>query len=284
VTIALPPASRQRSSDRAMETLSWGRLPGTAREADAISALPLFARSSVLRREEASEAALRGLSGPRILHVATHGFFLPNRVTEAPSEDREDAAARTEAAAESPLVRSGLVLAGANRRSAAVDGDDGVLTALEVTDLDLHGTELAVMSACETAVGETRRGEGVFGLQRALALAGVRTRVMSLWRVDDDATAVVMAAYYARLARGEGRGEAMRQVRLGLIAGADDTAALTSTPTGSPPSAPAMGSAVASDLWRHPYYWASFLVSGDVSPLETRAPSGRAERGRRGGR
>ncbi len=94
----------------------------------------------------------------------------------------------------------------------------------------------------------------------------------------------VLGPDHARLARGEGRGEAMRQVRLGLIAGEDDTAALTSTPTGSPPSVPAMGSAVASDLWRHPYYWASFLVSGDVSPLETGAPSGRAERGRWGGR
>src|SRR6185436_8675324 len=117
---------------------------------------------------------------------------------------------------EDSLVLSGLALAGANRRSSG-DGQDGILTALEVTGLDLWGTRMVVLSACETGIGDTRDGEGVYGLRRALVLAGSESQIMSLWQVSDQATRDLMIAYYRRLRRGEGRADAMRKVQLSLL-------------------------------------------------------------------
>src|SRR5262249_50057244 len=138
-------------------------LPGTEKEGRAIgAALP----GSALRMgEQATEAAVKAARAPKILHIATHGFFLSD-----PSD-------------ENPLLRAGLALEGANLRIGA-EGEDGVLTALEASALDLQGTKLIVLSACDTGVGQTSTGEGVFGLRRALAMAGAETQVMSLWRVD----------------------------------------------------------------------------------------------------
>lgn len=228
----------------AMVDLRFGPLPGTVDEVRAMSSLPLFARGVPLLGPAATESALRALRGPRILHLATHGFFLP-------------AAAAEKGLAEDPMLRSGLALAGVNARADGL-GDDGVLTALEASSLDLGGTELVAMSACETGLGENRRGDGVIGLRRAIALAGARTLVMSLWKVDDDATSAMMQAYYARLARGEGRAEAMRAIRLAMIADAERAEDLLG-------ASPAHGAP--SQAWSHPYYWASFLVSGDPRPL-----------------
>ena len=98
---------------------------------------------------------------------------------------------------ENPLLLSGLALAGANRRAAAgPDEDDGILTAEEVASLNLQGTEWAVLSACDTGLGEIKAGEGVFGLRRAFQIAGARTVIMSLWSVDDRATRPWMRALY----------------------------------------------------------------------------------------
>lgn len=108
------------------------------------------------------------------------------------------------------------------------------------TRVDLHGTELIVLSACETGVGEAVRGEGVYGLRRALVIAGAETQVMSLWRVQDEATRDLMVAYYRRLRAGGGRSEAMREVQLAMLA-RPETAA--------------------------PYFWAPFIVSGKDAPL-----------------
>src|SRR5207253_11270583 len=108
---------------------------------------------------------------------------------------------------ESPLLRSGLAFAGANLRRSGED--DGILTALEASGLDLDGTELVVLSACDSGVGEASGGEGVYGLRRALVIAGAATQVMSLWQVDDEATRDLMIGYYGRLQAGEGRSEGM---------------------------------------------------------------------------
>ena len=139
-----------------------------------------------------------------------------------------------------PLLRSGLALAGANRDRGA---DGGILTALEASNLNLWGTELVTLSACDTGVGEVRNGEGVYGLRRAFFLAGAETLVMSLWPVSDYVTREMMTAYYARPQEGLGRGDALRQAQLAMLARPDR---------------------------RHPFYWASFIQAGDWAPSERR--------------
>jgi CHAT domain-containing protein len=116
-----------------------------------------------------------------------------------------------------------------------------VLTALEVTGLNLRGTELVVLSACETGLGEVVQGEGVYGLRRAFTLAGAQTQLMSLWKVDDEETKNLMIEYYQRLQNGEGRGEALRQVQLAMLNNSQT---------------------------EHPYFWASFIPTGNWQALE----------------
>ena len=157
-----------------------------------------------------------------MLHIASHGFFRP------------DAAAP----AENPLLRSGLALAGANRRDAR---DDGMLTALEASALNLWGTKLVTLSACDTGLGEVRNGEGVYGLRRAIVLAGAETLVMSLWPVSDYITRRTMTSYYTGLRAGLGRGEALRQAKLAMLARKG---------------------------LQHPFYWASFIQSGEWASLD----------------
>lgn len=115
-----------------------------------------------------------------------------------------------------------------------------MLTALEASSLDLFGTKLVVLSACETGVGEAAGGDGVYGLRRAFVIAGAETQVMSLWKIDDAATHQLMKSYYERLQAGGGRGDALREAQLEFLASERS----------------------------HPYYWASFFVVGDDSPLD----------------
>ena len=215
-------------------------LPGTGKEAEAIRRTLANAKhakrptpATLLTGAAATEEALKGARPPRLLHIATHGFFLPDQGSGA--------AAPGEASrwTENPLLRAGLALAGANERRSTSDRNDGVLTALEISGLDLRGTRLVVLSACETGVGEVLPGEGVYGLRRALVLAGVETQVMSLWKVGDMATRDLMAAYYEELSRGGGRAEAMRAAQI----------------------------AIRKDR-PHPHSWASFIVSGNGAALD----------------
>ena len=251
-----PDVDATRSADQSFAELRWKYLPGTVAELEGLKGVAAFSGAVALQGKAADEAALRALRGPKVLHVATHGFFLPDvpAPPEVPGTARSgEAFARP--LTESPLLRSGIALAGANLRDKKPGDDDGVLTALEASGLDLQGTELVVLSACETGVGDVRLGDGVVGLARALVLAGAQTQVMSLWQVDDDATRALMIAYYQRLARGEGKAEAMRQVRLAMLRGGADAEALS----GDTPAAPGP--------WSHPFYWAAFLVHGDTGPL-----------------
>jgi hypothetical protein len=142
---------------------------------------------------------------------------------------------------ENPLLRSGLALAGANPGLSVLappGAEDGLLTAEDVTGLDLLDTELVVLSACETGLGDVRTGEGVFGLRRAFVLAGAKTLVMSLWKVPDEQTQELMVDFYERLLAGEGRAEALRQAQLAL-----------------------------KEKHPHPYYWGAFICQGDPGPL-----------------
>jgi CHAT domain-containing protein len=116
---------------------------------------------------------------------------------------------------ENPLLRSGLALAGANLTRDP--NGDGILTALEAAGLNLWGTKLVTLSACDTGVGEVRNGEGVYGLRRAFVLAGAETLVMSLWPVSDYMTREMMTAYYTGLRAGLGRGDALRHAKLAML-------------------------------------------------------------------
>lgn len=203
------------TKDKTTRTREWNvtfnPLPGTEREAREIPPLVSASKSKtrVLMGKEATERAIKQIKSPGILHLATHGFFLENRISEKEVDVRgigivasgspEDTKQTAPIAYANPLIRSGLALAGANRISEGVTEDDGILTALEVSGMDLQGTYLVVLSACESALGELRTGEGVFGLRRAFSMAGARNVLMSLWSVDDESTAEQMKTFYKNL-------------------------------------------------------------------------------------
>ena len=221
----------------------FGPLPGVTEEVRALKGL--LPQASFLTKEQATKAALKKLSAPSILHVATHGFFLQD-AQSATAENRTATQAKDGkrlgkwvAHVENPLLRSGLALAGANQSGNG--NTDGILTALEAAGLDLWGTKLVVLSACETGVGEVKNGDGVYGLRRALVLAGAESQVMSLWAVSDRSTRDLVVGYYQALLQGAGRGEAMRRVQLQMLKDKSR---------------------------RHPYYWAGFIQTGEWANLE----------------
>ena len=182
---------------------TWQPLGGTEQEARQLA--PLLGGGAVISGPAATAAVVLAQRAPRILHIATHGFFLAD---QAPTSNTAPAAPSRE----DPLQRSGLVFAGANRPEAN-PSDDGYLTAAEATAMDLEGTELVTLSACETGLGGVRSGEGVYGLQRSLAVAGARSTLLSLWKVDDYLTVAFMERYYKRLKAGEGRADALRNTQ-----------------------------------------------------------------------
>ena len=173
---------------------SFKPLPGTGEAAERIETLWRRGRyrkesAELLLADDATENAVSTrMSGHRIVHLATHGFFGTG----------ECKSAMEGAAGYNPMLLSGLVFAGVNTRRDGASAD-GILTAEEISTLDLRGTELVVLSACETGLGEVTSGEGVLGLQRAFSVAGVRDLVMSLWSVPDATTAELMGGFYGRL-------------------------------------------------------------------------------------
>ncbi|HEY0251532.1 MAG TPA: CHAT domain-containing tetratricopeptide repeat protein, partial [Kofleriaceae bacterium] len=196
--------------------LMWPQLPGTGQEADEVE--KTFTGLTEYRGAKATEGALKALHGPKILHLATHGFFLndePPKKARGPEQPMTMGTfTQTQAqssGAENPLLRSGLALAGANKLQSG--DEDGILTSMEASGLDLWGTKLVVLSACDTGNGKVTNGEGVYGLRRALVIAGAEGLVMSLWQVDDFATRDLMAGYYARLKAGKPRSDALRDIQ-----------------------------------------------------------------------
>jgi len=194
-------------------------LPFTA---DEVESVRMAWGRGVHRREEArvatgihaTEASIaERMSGTRIVHFATHGFFASGRCENALQTTGESVGL-------DPLLLSGVVLAGANVERAGTGVADGILTAQEISALDLRGTELVVLSACETGLGEVTSGEGVLGLQRGFSVAGAKTLVMSLWNVPDEETAALMDAFYqAHLRRRKGMtpSEALRFAQLEVL-------------------------------------------------------------------
>ena len=258
-------AGQRRSVD--LSQVRFAPLPGTAGEAQALGSI--LPGVKVLAEAQATEAALKQVSGPSVLHVATHGFFLPDQPPEADAVARglgltaDGAPAAGARREENPLLRSGLALAGANRGQSGA-GEDGVLTALEAAGLDLWGTKLVVLSACETGIGEVKNGDGVYGLRRALVLAGSESQVMSLWQVSDEATRDLMISYYKRLQAGEERTEALRAVQLEMLRGGrqvhtDQERGLSQELGGR-----------ARQSREHPFFWASFIQSGDWRSINSR--------------
>jgi CHAT domain-containing protein len=224
-----------------LSSVYFAPLAGTAQEARSIQSL--FPEAKLLTGQQATVANLKQVDAPQILHIATHGFFLDTSGHNPPPDSRSPGASNTRSiqasvSVENPLLRSGLALAGANVNKSG--NDAGVFTALEASNLNLWGTKLVTLSACDTGVGEVKNGEGVYGLRRAFVLAGAETLVMSLWPVSDRVTREMMTAYYTGLKRGLGRGEALRQAELSMMKRKGR---------------------------QHPFYWASFIQSGEWANL-----------------
>jgi len=198
-------------------------LPGSKAEAEKVAELLSKGKIgpvAVLSGAKASERRIKLESaGKRFLHLATHGFFATGKVRSALAGSRS-AGLDARSGGFNPMLLSGVVLAGANAGADPGGGsEDGVLTALEVAGLDLRGTELVTLSACETGLGELVTGEGVMGLRRAFAEAGARALLLSLWKIPDEDTRVLMEEFYRLVAEDPGtdKAEALREAQLKMI-------------------------------------------------------------------
>ena len=227
-----------------VKSKNWGMLPGTEKEGTSIAKITngIFAKG-----DKATSLIIQKTPRPKILHIASHSYYFgdlyrnrsknkyPNLVNKKNNFNNS-------LYNENPLLRSGIVLAGANNPN-EFNNDDGYLTALEITKLDLRGTDLVVISGCESGLGEIRSGEGVYGLKRAIAIAGAKSSLLSLWKVNDSATAEFMEDFYTRLKNGESKTEAL---------------AKTQKEFRTHPI----------QAWRHPNVWAAFQLSGDWKPID----------------
>jgi CHAT domain-containing protein len=255
---------------RAVSFAHFGPLPATGAEIASVGryfgdrfhgATVLELAGSTATEEAFRQAAPRS----RFVHLATHGFFAPAELRSAlaPGDPKAtrlgiDALGGVGVVGYNPGLLSGIALAGANRRPTPIGLDDGILTALEVAELDLSGVELVVLSACETGLGEVAGGEGLLGLQRAFQVADAKTVVASLWSVNDDATRLLIAEFYRNLwEKRLPKGEALRQAQLKMLRG-------ELRPSDSlPPGARGLKRPDAPQDYRKPYYWAAFVLSGD---------------------
>lgn len=233
-----------RAASRGLRGLSFSPLPGAELEGELIGRQLGEAGEGyqLFTGLAAEEQVLNDLDqAPRVLHMATHGFFLQA------DEELRRRLLRSERSLEvvppppgdNPLLRAGLAFAGVNSNAPFLGEldtrNDGILTALEVLGLELSGTELAVLSACDTGVGEIHEGEGVYGLRRAFQEAGVRQVITSLWEVSDAGTQALMTAFYERLFAGMPPREAFREAQLELME---------------------------SPRWGYPFIWGAFTLVG----------------------
>jgi len=256
----ITPAAASGSGCADFRAATFASLPGTLQEARDVanvwsdSAAAHSEGRLLLVARDANERALKqSAPGRRVLHLATHGFFVGGPCLPAiegarsvgglvPASPAGSSNTSRTLAVENPLLLSGLALAGANRRATAGPGDeDGILTAEEVATLNLQGVEWAVLSACDTGVGELKGGEGVLGLRRAFQIAGARTVIMSLWSVDDQATRAWMRRLYeGRFQKSLTTAEAVREASLSILRARRFRGQSTA-----------------------PFYWAAFVAAGD---------------------
>jgi CHAT domain-containing protein/Tfp pilus assembly protein PilF len=230
------------------DQLKFTPLAGAAAEA---SDLQRYFPTQALSGKSATKARLAALTGPAMVHVATHGFYgwrasSTGVAVRAPLRDVRTESLRGSMAPPPPVThdlvdgldQAGLAMAGANQ------GPAGIVTAREIAGLDWSGTQLVVLSACQTGTGAVASGDGVYGLRRALVVAGAASQVVSLWNVADASTAALMRDYYAALRQGTGRAEALRQAKRQLMRQAG---------------------------YAHPFYWSAFIPAGDWRPLAATA-------------
>jgi CHAT domain-containing protein/tetratricopeptide (TPR) repeat protein len=209
----------EREINYSITKIGFSDLVGTEIEVKGIEAVMkknYWAVETILGKQ-AIEERLKKVRNPSILHIATHGYF---RSTNAKSTING-------------MLRSGIVLAGVNTPK-TIESDDGVLTAQEASSLDLDETDLVVLSACETGLGEVSTGEGVYGLQRGFKVAGAKAVVMSLWKVDDTATQELMNTFYELWLSGKPKREAFKEAQLKI-----------------------------KDKYKYPYYWGAFVMVGE---------------------
>lgn len=212
--------SQSRSID--LDSAHWDQLPGTSIEGKAVAKL---LDAKLFEKDDATVIALENQKNNKIIHIASHAFYL---------EDKENKI-------EDSMLRSGIVFSGANLPDAN-PLDDGYLMALEIARLDWEGTDLVVISACESGRGKFLSGEGLYGLKRAINVAGAKSSLLSLWKVDDEATAVFMKSFYEKLIMGEGKAEALINTQREFRNHKNKN-------------------------YRHPYIWAAFQLSGDWRPI-----------------
>lgn len=215
---------------------SIAALPGTKVEIEGISKILKASayQVNVFTQKTATESNVKAIKSPAIVHIATHGYFL------ADVDDEGSAfGINMENANNNPLLRSGLMLAGASstvsgtRMPNLASNDNGILTAYEAMNLNLQGTDLVVLSACETGLGDVKAGEGVYGLQRAFQVAGADALIMSLWKVDDAATQMLMTSFFTNWIKLGNKQKAFKQAQLQLMT-----------------------------KYKEPYYWGAFVMMG----------------------
>lgn len=214
-------------------------LPGTKGEIEKIKA-QLDAKnwtSDVFMEENASEANIKKLKDYKLVHIATHGFFLNNLKNE---QESREFGVDIEKAIQNPLLRSGLLFSGASNymnfdQSTGEKDENGILTSYEALNLNLDNVDLIVLSACETGLGQIMSGEGVFGLQRSFQVAGARNMIMSLWTVNDQTTQELMTTFYKNWLGGEEIHKAFYNAQKSL-----------------------------KEIYKDPYYWGAFVILGEV--------------------
>jgi CHAT domain-containing protein/tetratricopeptide (TPR) repeat protein len=248
-------------------TRFWGSLPGSKQEIEAIADLwPKSSTITMLTRGQATkERFRRELANSAYVHIASHGYFADPKYQSyfaLSDEYVRDSSTRgpvDDPRLRSPLSLTGVVLAGANQAVASLDAlpaDSGILSGEELANARLSRTEMVVLSACDSGLGAVGGGEGAFSLQRAFQLAGARTVVASLWKVDDSAAGPLMKEFYEELRKGKrSRLDALRAAQLTILRRYDPV---------SRSLRPVATTKSVSDAARTaPYYWASFTLSGD---------------------